>query len=97
MNYALGCPPSSGCAAVAMAAPSSGGQPDAFHGGSMFNTTGTEERGPPVPYSQPRLSRLGTFRELTRSGGMSFSDMFATDGSAGCVMKSSSSYTCTKV
>jgi len=57
---------------------------------------GSEERGPPAAYDQPKLSRLGTFRELTRSGGLSFSDMFTTDGSDGCVMRGSSSYTCTK-
>jgi hypothetical protein len=57
---------------------------------------GKEERGPPMSYNQPRLSRLGTFRELTRSGGLSFSDMFTTDSSDGCVMNGSSSYTCSK-
>jgi len=59
--------------------------------------TNVEGRGPPnnVSYAPPRLSRLGTFRELTRSGGSAFSDMFTTDGTDGCLMTSSSSYTCT--
>jgi hypothetical protein len=55
-----------------------------------------EGRGPPQrtsSYVKPRLERLGTFRELTRSGGAAFSDMFSTDGD-GCLMTSSSSYTC---
>ncbi|MGZ5234334.1 MAG: lasso RiPP family leader peptide-containing protein [Burkholderiales bacterium] len=60
-----------------------------------MHNTGKDERSPPMSYSQPRLSRLGTFRELTRSGGAAFSDMFTTDG-AGCAMHGSSSYTCTK-
>lgn len=59
-----------------------------------MNNQGKEERGPPMSYGQPRLSRLGTFRELTRAGGASFSDMFTTDSADGCVMKGSSSYTC---
>lgn len=67
-----------------------------FNGGSMHNKD-IEERSPPVSYSQPRLVRLGTFRELTRSGGAAFSDMFATDSGAGCVMNGSSSYTCRKL
>jgi hypothetical protein len=55
-----------------------------------------EGRGPPnkLSYATPRLSRLGTFRELTRSGGSAFSDMFTTDGTDGCIMNSSTSYTC---
>ena len=55
-----------------------------------------EGRGPPgkMSYSQPRLSRLGTFRELTRSGGTAFTDMFVLNSSDGCVMTGSSSYTC---
>lgn len=61
-----------------------------------MHNRGIEERSPPISYGQPRLSRLGTFRELTRSGGLSFSDMFTTDSSDGCVMSGSSSYTCTK-
>lgn len=60
-----------------------------------MHNKGSEERGPQA-YNQPRLSRLGTFRELTRSGGLSFSDMFTTDGTDGCAMRGSSSYTCTK-
>lgn len=60
-----------------------------MHGSSI------EGRGPPRSnYDTPRLERLGTFRELTRSGGASFTDMFTTDGD-GCAMTSSSSYTCT--
>ena len=61
--------------------------------------TSNEGRGPPgtLSYAKPRLSRLGTFRELTRSGGQHFSDMFTTDSSDGCVMTSSSSYTCNAV
>jgi hypothetical protein len=55
-----------------------------------------EGRGPPgtMSYGKPRLSRLGTFRELTRSGGTAFTDMFIMN-SSGCVMTSSTSYTCT--
>jgi hypothetical protein len=55
-----------------------------------------EGRGPPnmQSYAKPRLARLGTFRELTRSGGQAFSDMFTTDGTDGCIMNSSTSYTC---
>jgi len=54
-----------------------------------------EGRGPPrrTSYVKPKLERLGTFRELTRSGGAAFNDMFSTDGD-GCKMTSSSSYTC---
>lgn len=47
-------------------------------------------------YGKPRLERLGTFRELTQAGGAAFSDLFATDSAVGCVLNSSSSYTCTK-
>jgi hypothetical protein len=47
-------------------------------------------------YTKPTLERLGSFRELTRSGGLAFSDQWMTDGSAGCQMNGSSSYTCTK-
>jgi len=61
-----------------------------------MHNKGIEERSPPVSYSQPRLSRLGSFRELTRAGGMAYSDMFVTDNADGCVMRTSSSYTCTK-
>jgi len=45
-------------------------------------------------YGKPQLQRLGTFRELTLGGGSSFSDMWTTDGTDGCVQTSSSSYTC---
>lgn len=45
-------------------------------------------------YARPRLERLGTFRELTLSGGANFSDMWTTDSADGCQMTSSSSYTC---
>ncbi len=61
-----------------------------------MNTMGKEGRGPPVSYSQPRLARLGTFRELTRAGGTAFADLFVTDSDDGCVLNSSSSYTCTE-
>jgi hypothetical protein len=55
----------------------------------------SEGRGPPRSnYGKPRLERLGTFRELTRSGGAAFTDLFTTDGD-GCALTSSSSYTCT--
>ena len=47
-------------------------------------------------YVKPRLERLGTFRELTQAGGTAFSDLWTTDGTVGCVMTSSSTYTCTK-
>jgi len=47
-------------------------------------------------YGKPQLQRLGTFRELTLGGGSSFSDMWTTDGTDGCVLDSSSSYTCYK-
>ena len=49
-----------------------------------------------VSYERPTLERLGTFRELTQSGGTAFSDMFVTDSVVGCAMNGSSSYTCTK-
>jgi hypothetical protein len=55
--------------------------------------------GPPCGpglYVKPRLERLGTFRELTQAGGTAFSDLFTTDGTDGCAMSGSSSYTCTK-
>ena len=45
-------------------------------------------------YEKPTLERLGDFRELTRSGGLAFSDPWLTDGTAGCQMNGSSSYTC---
>ena len=58
-----------------------------------------EGRGPPgtTSYGKPRLSRLGTFRELTRSGGAAFTDMFVMNSPSptGCVLTSSSTYTCT--
>jgi hypothetical protein len=47
-------------------------------------------------YGKPRLERLGTFRELTQSGGQAFSDMWTTDGTDGCALQGSSSYTCHK-
>jgi len=47
-------------------------------------------------YQRPRLDRLGSFRELTQAGGSAFSDLFTTDGTDGCAMTSSSSYTCYK-
>jgi len=95
MNYALRQPSSVRGVAAALAAPSSGGLPGAFHGGSMHNK-GKEGRGPPMSYSQPRVSRLGTFRELTRAGGTAFADLFVTDSNDGCAVNSSSSYTCTR-
>jgi hypothetical protein len=61
--------------------------------------TSYKERGPPctpVSYGKPRLERLGTFRELTQSGGQAFSDMWTTDGTDGCALQGSSSYTCHK-
>jgi hypothetical protein len=64
-----------------------------------MHVSNTEGRGPPrtsLSYVKPRLERLGTFRELTRSGGAAFSDMWTTDGTDGCVITSSSSYTCNK-
>jgi hypothetical protein len=62
-----------------------------MHGGRI------DGRGPPRnTYTKPRLERLGTFRELTRSGGEHFTDMFTTNGD-GCAMNSSSSYTCNLV
>ena len=57
-------------------------------------TTPKESRSSPKTYATPSLNRLGTFRELTLSGGSAFSDLFTTDTSDGCVMNSSSSYTC---
>lgn len=56
-----------------------------------MNSMSNEERGPPpsMSYAKPRVSRLGTFRELTRSSGAAFAGMFTAD--AGCVASSSSS------
>jgi hypothetical protein len=55
-----------------------------------MNIMSNEERGPPAstPYVKPRVSRLGTFRELTRSSGAAFAGMFAAD--AGCGVTPSS-------
>lgn len=59
-----------------------------------------ENRGPPRArgqYGKPRLERLGTFRELTRSGGFAFTDPLlgpSSNGSPGCAWTSSSSITC---
>lgn len=53
-----------------------------------------EGRAPPS-YAKPRLERLGTFRELTRSGGTAWSDLFTVDGTDGCAM-TSSTVTCYK-
>jgi hypothetical protein len=63
-----------------------------------MHVSSIDGRGPPRSngYVKPRLDRLGTFRELTRSGGEAFSDMWTVDGSDGCSMSSSSSYTCAK-
>jgi hypothetical protein len=94
MNTHHANPSSSRGVAAAPAAPRSGGLPDSFDGGSM-NHKDKEGRGPPMSYSQPRVSRLGTFRELTRAGGAAFADLFTTDSNDGCVLNSSSSYTCT--
>lgn len=74
-------------------APSSGKWPDSSHGGNMYGRV-SGSPGPPGSYGKPRLERLGTFRELTQSGGAAFSDLFTTDNADGCVMTSSSSYTC---
>ena len=63
-----------------------------------MHTSSIEDRGPPrtnMSYQKPRLERLGTFRELTRSGGADFSDMWTVDGTDGCIA-TSSSYTCNK-
>jgi hypothetical protein len=63
-----------------------------------MHSSSIEGRGPPrsnVSYMKPRLERLGTFRELTRSGGADFSDMWTVDGADGCIV-TSSSYTCNK-
>jgi hypothetical protein len=62
-----------------------------------------ENRGPPMgrgQYGKPRLERLGTFRELTRSGGFAFTDPLLGpsspgDGGPGCAWASSTSLTCT--
>jgi len=57
-----------------------------------------KDRGPPcaaTTYDKPKLERLGSFRELTQSGGTAFSDMWTTDGT-GCTLTGSSSYTCYK-
>jgi hypothetical protein len=56
-----------------------------------------EGRGPPSKpsYGTPRLSRLGTFRELTRSGGARFSDQFVLNST--CLVTSSSSYSCSDI
>jgi hypothetical protein len=62
-----------------------------------MHVSNIEGRGPPRGggYVKPRLERLGTFRELTRSGGDAFSDMWTVDGTDGCIA-SSSNYTCLK-
>lgn len=55
----------------------------------------TQPNAPPATrYAKPRLERLGTFRDLTLSGAAAFSDLFTTDANDGCVMNSSSQYTC---
>ena len=44
----------------------------------------------PGPYSKPSLERLGTFRELTQSGGSTFSDLFTIgNGDGACRLRSS--------
>jgi hypothetical protein len=55
-----------------------------------MNIMSNEERGPPVSmsYAKPRVSRLGTFRELTRSSGAAFAGVFTAD--ATCAVPSSS-------
>jgi hypothetical protein len=63
----------------------------------MHRTTAAS--GPPGgsgSYVKPKLEKLGTFRELTQAGGASFSDMWTTDSADGCVMTSSSTYSCSK-
>jgi hypothetical protein len=52
---------------------------------------GPEDRG---TYHQPRLERLGSFRELTQAGGAAFSDLWTTDAADGCSLNGSSSYVC---
>lgn len=47
-------------------------------------------------YEKPRLQRFGTLRELTLSGGASFSDGWTTDATDGCVITGSSTYVCVK-
>ena len=47
-------------------------------------------------YDQPRLERLGSFRELTQAGGSAFSDLWTTDAADGCSLNGSSSYVCYK-
>ena len=65
----------------------------------MNRSSNTGSPGPPQghgSYEKPRLERLGTFRELTQAGGAAFSDMWTTDGTDGCAMNGSSSYTCSR-
>jgi hypothetical protein len=56
-----------------------------------MNIMSNEERGPPtsVSYAKPRVSRLGTFRELTRGSGAAFAGILPDI--VGCVVTSSSS------
>lgn len=61
--------------------------------------TGTHTGVSPGPtdrgmYHQPRLERLGSFRELTQAGGAAFSDLWTTDAADGCSLNGSSSYVC---
>ena len=64
----------------------------------MNGTKMTGSAGPPGTggYHKPELERLGTLRELTQSGGAAFSDMWTVDGTDGCSMSGSQSYTCVK-
>lgn len=65
----------------------------------MNGTKMTGSAGPPGTggsYHKPELECLGTLRELTQSGGTAFSDMWTTDGTDGCAMSGSQSYTCVK-
>jgi hypothetical protein len=74
-----------------LAGPLSGGRPDYSAGGDMHRLSGSN-----VPeYEKPRLDKFGTFRELTRSGGAAFNDIFLTDSNDGCAL-TSSTLTCYK-
>lgn len=63
-----------------------------MNGGTMSGSPGPP--GSHGSYQKPELERFGTLRELTQSGGAAYSDMFTTDGTDGCIMNGSSSYTC---
>jgi hypothetical protein len=56
-----------------------------------MSTLSNEERGPPAstPYAKPRVSRLGTFRQLTRGSGAAFAGILPDI--VGCVVTASSS------